>query len=221
MTYSNKTSEINKITKWLEIPDELLKDSEKFVTAIISLLSNKWFYFHNLDHTLEVINRSKYLAKKEWLNDNCIKLLTIAWFFHDIWYWSYNKYKKDNLKHEEESVTIFNNFIKNNNYNKIDNKIITIISGIILATKVKNNPTNILECIIKDSDLDNIGRNDFREKSELLLQETNWLNKTNIEKKEWYQNVFNLFKDFKFYSPTQKKERNKKWKENKIKLSKY
>lgn len=217
---NNQIKEINWITESFDIPDLLVSKAEEFIKEILSELKDQWFLFHNLEHTLWVVKRAKYLAKKEWLNENCIKLLIIAWLFHDTWYWEHNKKTKNNLKHEEEWVEIFKKFLKENNFDQIDEKIKEIIYDIILSTKINKKPNNILECIIKDSDLDNLWREDFKEKSLKLLEEINLLNQTNTEESKWYKQTYRLFKNYTFYSPTQRKERLAKWEENKDRLSK-
>jgi uncharacterized protein len=65
------------------------------------------------------------------------------------------------------------------------NKKIEIIEKIILATSPNNTPKNILEKIIKDADLDNLGREDFFEKSHSLKKEIEIVKKIKINDPDW------------------------------------
>ena len=54
-----------------------------------------------------------------------------------------------------------------------------VISGMIMATKIPQHPTNFLEEIICDADLDYLGRDDFEAQANQLRNE--WLNYHIIE----------------------------------------
>jgi HD superfamily phosphodiesterase len=46
-------------------------------------LEKKGFYFHNLDHTLDVFDRATYLLEHEDVDNNFKELVQIAVLFHD------------------------------------------------------------------------------------------------------------------------------------------
>ncbi len=48
---------------------------------------------------------------------------------------------------------------------------IELVSQLILATKMEYEPKTVLEKIMKDADLEYLGRDDFREISSKLMQE--------------------------------------------------
>jgi hypothetical protein len=54
-----------------------------------------------------------------------------------------------------------------------------------------------------------------------LLKEVNFLNKTKMKKKEWYETTYELLEKYTFFCPIQRKERLAKWEENKKRLAKY
>ena len=179
------------------------------IDFIKNQIEPKGFTYHNLEHTLSVVERSSYLAKKEWLSKEAVDKIKTAAYFHDLWlvYWDY----KD---HENKSVEIFRSF---NRKNKLFSKEEEDdIADIILATKmIINFPKKIEHRIIKDADLDNLWRDDFFINSSNLYNEFKNILKNNIPSfEEFLVNTYKNFKDFCFYTNTQKKERLAKWKEN-------
>lgn len=170
----------------------------------------KWFLYHNWDHVIDVLERVKYLCVKENINDDLTELLLIAAYFHDVWY------TVDPSKHEEISANIASSFLLENNYpqDRID-----IIKSLILCTIITQKPSNQLEEIISDADLDNFWRDDFFEKWDDLKKEIENLSWKEIFYKDWYNNTYNLIQNsIIFYTDTQKKERNPKFEKNKVEL---
>lgn len=108
--------------------------------------------YHNLAHTLDVLKQAQVIAKLEGINDKQkILLLKIAAVFHDSGF--LYTYKG----HEEISCEIATESIKNIFGPEDINKV----CGMIRATKIPQSPTNLLEQIIADADLDYLGRDDF------------------------------------------------------------
>ncbi len=179
------------------------------IDFIKNQIEPKGFTYHNLEHTLSVVERSSYLAKKEWLSQEIVDKIKVAAYFHDLGLVDGNY---DN--HEEESVKIFKLFNKKNNF--FTEKDEEYIANIILATKVTNShPRKIEYKIIKDADLDNLWRDDFFINSSNLYNEFKNILKNNVPSfEEFLVNTYKNFKDFCFYTNTQKKERLAKWKEN-------
>ncbi len=171
----------------------------------------KWFVYHNWDHVLDVYERTKYLSKKENINDDLSEMLYIAVFFHDI------GYIKDIQNHEYISAKTAEEFLEKHNYpkDKID-----IIKSIILATKIAKQPQNHLQKVIKDADIDNMWRKDFFEKWKLLKKEIETINWKEIDTQSWNESTYSLLLNIEFYTETQIFERQKQLKENIAKLQK-
>ena len=94
-------------------------------------------------------------------------------------------------------------------------KHIDKIQKLILATVPLSKVHNKFEKIIVDADLDNLWRNDFFEKWDLLRQEIlsiKWIKFTDLE---WYKNINNFMHKVTLYTKTQINERWKKFNENK------
>lgn len=150
---------------------------------------SQWPY-HNFYHALDVFEivtkRGKTLSSQEQL------LLQIAALFHDI----VVMHKSDD---EINSAKVAESFLKN----YLSKEEIEIIIWLIKSTKMPQRPKNHLQQILCDADLDNLGREDFFEKNQLLRHE---LNKEN---KEWLKESLEFLKQHKYHTSTARKERNK------------
>jgi len=138
-----------------------LPECQLILNKLKNELSSNLFY-HSIYHTLDVYNCAESIAKEEGVNDSDLKLLLVAAIFHDA------GYLKQNKDHEELSCGIAREYLPLYQYSKKD---IDIICGIIMATKIPQQPKTHLEEIICDADLNYLGRNDFFSIGEYLYNE--------------------------------------------------
>jgi len=118
--------------------------------------------YHNIDHTLDVLEQSVRIAKEEGVkNDHELLLLKTAAVYHDSGFLFIYK------GHEEKSCEIAKEALKN----VFSEDDLSKIYGMIMATKIPQSPKNLLEQIICDADLDYLGRNDFEPISKHLYKE--------------------------------------------------
>ncbi|MDN3588520.1 HD domain-containing protein [Pedobacter aquatilis] len=122
--------------------DVLLTRVEKFVVEHFKKLDND-FQFHNLEHTLLVVEAAKLIGRAAGLTNDERFLLIIAAFLHDVGY--VEKY----IGHEERSAIIAKDFLSTNG---LSAEQIKIIVGCILATRLPQHPVNLLEQVICDAD---------------------------------------------------------------------
>lgn len=180
--------------------DELkIKELYKIVELIAPRLP-----YHNLDHMRQVSETCERYALMEEIDKRHIPTLKTAALLHDI---VYVPGRKDN---EEKSVEIARKILPEISYSSEE---VENISRLILVTKVPTNPKDILEKIICDSDVDNFGRDDFFEKTELLRQESG------VDKKTWYiETTPDIMRHIRYFTESAKKLREAKLKENIEKL---
>lgn len=119
-------------------------------------------FYHSIYHTLDVYHCAESIAEEEAINISDLKLLLVASIYHDAGYLTQNK------DHEELSCVLARKYLLQFNYNHQD---IDTICGIIMATKIPQNPKTHLEEIICDADLNYLGRNDFFSIGEYLYKE--------------------------------------------------
>ncbi|MFM7023044.1 MAG: adenylate/guanylate cyclase domain-containing protein [Flavobacteriales bacterium] len=118
-------------------------------------------YYHGPHHTRDVVQAAERIGKAEGLDPEELMLVKMAALLHDAGF--LNKY----WSNEPEGVKIAKEMLPA--YGFTDSQI-DIIEGLIMATSIPQKPTNHLEEIICDADLDYLGRDDF-EKISLTLQQ--------------------------------------------------
>jgi len=124
-------------------------------------LSDKLSY-HGYEHTMAVLKQVNFYIRYYNLSSHEAQLLRIATLFHDIGF--VDTYKD----HEEKSAELLKDYMNNLGCDPED---FQRIKGMIMATRLPQNPKNILEFIICDSDLDYLGRGHYYEIGETLYEE--------------------------------------------------
>ena len=127
-----------------------------------------YLYYHNVKHTVDVVTEVELIGWGEGCSDEEILLLKTAGLFHDVGH----TVAYDN--HEYYGTQIAREMLPKFNYTQ---EQIERICAIIMATKLPPKPTNLLENIICDSDLDYLGRSDFIPVSNTLYEELKAQNK--------------------------------------------
>jgi len=128
---------------------------EKAKRYILKRLGNELapdLYYHGLHHTLDVTDAVLRLSKLEKVSKEQTVLLKTAALYHDAGFIKkYFMNEEIAAKMAKESLPYFG----------YTSKQIKTISEIIMATRISAEPKNHLEEIIRDADLDYLGREDF------------------------------------------------------------
>jgi predicted metal-dependent HD superfamily phosphohydrolase len=157
---------------------KLLQDAQQFVKHFISSKVDKSFVFHNIDHTLQVVKASEIIGAQNDLSERDHLCLLLSAWFHD------TGYANGAYQHEESSQKIVSSFLAGKG---IEQEITNIVNNSILATKIPQTPSNLIEQILCDADLFHLGSEDFTARTKLLRQELNNLQDREVDKKEWRQ----------------------------------
>jgi adenylate cyclase len=159
------------------IPNELFRikfgliqftDIQEIILDKLEMDLPGYLFYHNVKHTVDVVTEVELIGWAEGCSDEEILLLKTAALFHD----AGHIVAYDN--HEFHSTEIARKMLPDFNYttDQIDR-----ICAIIMSTKLPPRPTNLLENIICDSDLDYLGRSDFIPVSNTLYEELKAQNK--------------------------------------------
>ncbi len=187
--------------------EKIITGVKNYVNMMVSPLENH--YYHQYEHALEVSQRCFELWNKEWLDDETLEILVIAWLFHDIWF----VIQYDN--NEYIWATLAKNYLKSILYPFEKIKAIELL---IIATIYDNKPQNILESIIRDADTDNLWRDDFFDKWERLKNEIESIKKIKIFDPDWTHYSIKFLLEHHFSTKSEIAERQGKKNENLKKL---
>jgi len=125
-------------------------------------LSDKLRY-HGVHHTLDVLRMAGEIAGHEGVGRRDTVLLKTAALFHDCGF-----VKNEHKGHEMAGCQIAQETLPGFGYSEDD---IAVICGMIMATRIPQSPSNLLESILCDADLDYLGRDDFKKIGQTLFEE--------------------------------------------------
>ena len=166
---------------------------EALIDLVYDDLSHKLdskYHYHNLHHTKRVINSAEEIGNHYNLSLDDWRDLLTACLLHDY------GFIKSHIEHEEIGSKISKEILPG--YYFSDDHIETI-SSLILITKVAEKPSNLLESIIRDADLEYIGSDDFKKISEYLKKE--WLECGVVDNEnQFYKTQYEFLLSHNFYT---------------------
>jgi len=132
--------------------------------------------YHNLSHTSDVVNAAQQIAHHYQLNDRDFFVVVAAAWFHDTGYFT------SATEHEKAGAGLAKEFLQAKGVSQDD---INTIEQCILATKIPQQPKNLLEQIVCDADLFHLGTEAFGDKNKLLRKEMEMIYHKEIDKDLW------------------------------------
>ena len=133
-----------------------------------------WLTYHNVEHTKYVLRQAEIIAKHEGITGHDLNLVRIAALYHDTGF----------LKDRENHETLSCNFASQDLRDVLTAAETDKICGMIMATKIPQNPKDIIQKIIADADLEYLGTENFFRFSGNLYQELLHYN-PKLSLKEW------------------------------------
>lgn len=170
---------------------DLLDKSKEYVESFLEQNLSSEIFYHDLEHTQEVVKAAGEIGKASGLSDDQLETVLIAAWFHDTGYY---RGKRD---HEKESKIIADEFLRSQDINE---KKIADVGGCIIATKIPQRPTNLMEEVLCDADLYHLSTSDFFIKSELLRKEFSITGNNEIKDKEWLKKNIKFLKKHTFFT---------------------
>jgi len=183
-------------TKFLTLIQLLrLLDLEEYIMDRMSKELPDKLLYHNIHHTGHVFQQVELLGQGEQVSQEDLLLLRSAALLHDLGYIdTFDNHEIRSVEYAREILPLY----------RFKEKQIDDICDLIMATKLPPSPTNLLEKIICDANLDHFGRADFLIQSDRLYQE--YLLKKKIKnKKEWNLMQIKLLENHEFYTETARK----------------
>lgn len=147
--------------------------------------------FHNLDHTIKVVNASHQIAKSSQVSVNDTETLIIAAWFHDL------GFIYQCLEHEIESQKLAESFLKSIDFN--EKRLLEVISC-IEATRMPQSPKTFLEKILCDADMVHLGSFDYIKRLPLLRKEWSIELGKSFNDKQWYVENLKFLQQHKYFT---------------------
>ncbi|MDN6280069.1 MAG: DUF5706 domain-containing protein [Psychroflexus sp.] len=184
----------------------VLDKTQAFAEKLLIHDLPKAYLYHNINHTKRVVSSAEEILENTEIDPELKQVILVSAWLHDLGY----TVSHDN--HEEKSVEIATNFLKDINQSE---NFITAVTKCIRATKMDNTPESLEEKIIRDADSGHFASEEFSKTSELLRQELQRLGIENYNTGEWRgENIDILSNTHKYYTKyaiqhwSEKKEEN-------------
>jgi predicted metal-dependent HD superfamily phosphohydrolase len=169
----------------------LLEKVQNHVEQLFKTPDASNLLYHNLTHTQKVVEAATQIANHYALDDHDFFIVVTAAWFHDV------GYLHATAGHEEigadEAAALLTRL-------DVSDNIIEKIKHCILATKLPQHPTNLLEEIICDADLFHFGTDDFSDNNKRMRKEANFLYRKDFTKEEWRNKTIELLKAHHYFT---------------------
>jgi len=164
---------------------------ERHVQNYFHSRNNSRLPYHNLEHTLMVVEAASQIADHYEINGGDRFVLVTAAWFHDLGYFV----NADN--HEEHSVQLAQEFLHEL---QVEPETITLISHAIPATRIPQHPKTKLQEILCDADLFHFGMDDFWRLSKRLRKEKELRENHPVDKTEWRKQTIETLVNHQYFT---------------------
>lgn len=175
------------------------KGAKNYILTRLENELNPQLYYHDLIHTLDVVESCKRYAEMESIGEDDRILLETAAYFHDAG--MLDTY----INHEEASIALARQVLPEFGYSEEE---LIIISNVIMKTKLPQNAITLLGEVLCDSDLDYLGRPDFFMIAHRLRYEWELLMNKYYGLQEWYELQYEFLSNHKYYTRSARMLRN-------------
>jgi predicted metal-dependent HD superfamily phosphohydrolase len=158
------------------VVDDLLLRARSHVEALLGDRKPEWLRFHDFQHATSVAETCQAMGSALNLSDEMIEVLTLAAWFHDV------GYLEGIDGHEERSVDQATAFLEQNRYPE---EKIAQVAGCIRATKMPQQPRNLLEQVLCDADIAHLARKDYLQISDCVRREIENRMRIRLTRLEW------------------------------------
>jgi uncharacterized protein len=174
----------------IHIPLDFVGARDYALRRLAEELSPK-LYYHSLWHTQsEVLPSAELLAELSGIEGEDLVLLRTAALYHDI------GFVHQRVEHEQAGAAIAAEVLPNFGYSVLQVKR---VCGMIMATRLPQSPTNLLEQLLADSDLDSLGRDDFMPRNHALREEWAAFG-TFFTDEQWYSSQLRFLESHHYWS---------------------
>ena len=156
--------------------EPIIQKARAHVEALIQAAKPQWVTYHNFEHAKAVAKASKAIGTACGLSAEELEEVILAAWFHDA------GYVEAIEGHEERSIDIASAFLRETGYPP---KRIAKVAGCIRATKMPQNPRNLMERVLCDADISHLASRDFLEVSELIRLEIEHRMGRKLSEAEW------------------------------------
>jgi predicted metal-dependent HD superfamily phosphohydrolase len=158
---------------------------------MLTTKSPGWAIYHSYEHTVETVEAAREIAEGSKLDKAETEIVLLAAWLHDV------GYTECCDGHEERSADIARGFLSSAGYPP---ERIEQVARCILATKVPQNPSGILEQVVCDADMAHLGKKRFFRKNDLIRMETEQRTGAPMTDAEWLTIAVNFVASHRYHT---------------------
>jgi predicted metal-dependent HD superfamily phosphohydrolase len=174
------------------IANNIVDKVRQYVYDLLNSQLSKELCYHSINHTQEVIKNAELIAGHVSLNPKELNILRVSALFHDVGFIEIYK------GHEEISKKYATDFLRKM---QVSEPTIERVGKAILATKVPQNPHDLISSVLCDADLMYLSdKENILRDIELLRQEWKNCGLGNYSKIEFLNITHNFFKEHHYHT---------------------
>ncbi|MFN5224643.1 MAG: phosphohydrolase [Bacteroidota bacterium] len=154
-------------------------------------------HYHNVEHVRDVLSAALRIGQAEGVDTSGLELIGVAAVFHD------SGFILDSKEHEATGVLFARDYLPGLGFSENE---LEVICGMIMATRVPQQPLNDWQMIICDADLDYLGRKDFFETGNKVFREMVELGQIATER-EWNEMQVRFLTEHHYFTQTSIRDR--------------
>ncbi|ACF45978.1 metal dependent phosphohydrolase [Prosthecochloris aestuarii DSM 271] len=169
----------------------LLEKTASHISQLFRNNSGENCFYHNYDHTRLTVNACHDIALGMNLSPEDTETVMIACWFHDAGFLT------DPDNHEEKSAALAEAFLEKEGCRK---EKIETVKRCILATRMPQQPSDLLEQIVCDADLSHLSSDNCFTKSALVRIELQKTDQRRYTDTEWLEKNIDFFKTHNYFT---------------------
>jgi predicted metal-dependent HD superfamily phosphohydrolase len=171
---------------------ELIKKAQAFAETVFKDRSFEQRYFHNIDHTRDVVQAAEEIGTHMELSVDEIESAIVAAWLHDIGY--VEGEENHELKAAEKAKAMLAEW-------GATPKKISEITDAILATRMPQKPKSLISKVVCDADLHHLSTADCTAKSDKLREEWEKSGQKSLTDLEWLQTNLDFMENHQYHTP--------------------
>jgi predicted metal-dependent HD superfamily phosphohydrolase len=172
-------------------PQNLTSAAEKYVKQYFRDHIDEKYFYHNFQHTCDVIEAARRLSTGYTLSAKDNEALILAAWFHD------TGYDKGAEGHEARGQVNARKFLAAHGYPEAG---IQRVEHLIEATQMRFQPRNLLEEIIRDSDYSHLGSELYWDRCSRVRQELLMTRRSFLNEEEWVENELDFITNHHYHT---------------------
>lgn len=184
---------------------EIVKQAKAYITKLFDEKLPRQLVYHNFDHTLNTVREARALGQDAALPEADQEALLLAAWFHDAGYLEVYD------GHEYRSVEMAEQWLQEQQY-PADR--IAVVKDTIRATHRDEPRETLLQRLLVDADMSNMGREDFFARGELLRAEWETTQGRTFSNVSWAETQLDFLMASKFLTNVAKERYKEQFKDN-------